>query len=335
MVDLHVWKDTLSEAWEESVVETWNKGDPNKTEYDKPEDPPSRDANMVISVKFPQQEPRIHRAFPGSLEDLEIYRQEVVHGAHNHWVPKGILQEVVRIGRKIRHNEKLTPKENEFMKTDNVKKWSYTYNGRLFGFDLESGRKIDQFEESLVKLTEAPHTRRAIMTLWQPWTDMFVPDPACLDLVAMRIFGDELRMNVVMRSNDAFKAAFMNMWAFTDLQSLAAQEMTKRLGRPIKPGSYTHHSISYHIYGSYFKEFGGFLETLKKREFKDRVWNSSEELAQEAFEHGKIMLLNEYFGTDKQLPIYHQDRLYSELSPNRRSEVEPSVRAGIEARLKK
>jgi len=29
---------------------------------------------------------RIHRAFPGGLEDLEIYRQEVVDGVHDHWI---------------------------------------------------------------------------------------------------------------------------------------------------------------------------------------------------------------------------------------------------------
>ena len=38
------------------------------------------------SVEDPFAEPRIHRAFPGGLEDLEIYRQEVVDGVHDHWI---------------------------------------------------------------------------------------------------------------------------------------------------------------------------------------------------------------------------------------------------------
>ena len=76
----------MPDTWERAVMITWEKGLVIKTEYDKPNDPPSRDCTMVMVVKRPMDEPRIHRAFPAGLEDLEVYRQEVVEGVHDHWI---------------------------------------------------------------------------------------------------------------------------------------------------------------------------------------------------------------------------------------------------------
>ena len=72
--------ETLPEVWEKSLLECWKKGIAVKTEYDKPEDPPSKDCTMIMEVIHPFKEPRLHRAFPAGLEDLEIYRQEVLYG---------------------------------------------------------------------------------------------------------------------------------------------------------------------------------------------------------------------------------------------------------------
>ena len=134
----------------------------------------------MIVARRPFQEPRIHKAFPGSLEDLEIYRQEVVEGIHDHWV---------------------NPEEG---------KWSYTYHQRLFAYDLfgPDGKKraINQFDYLIEKLASAPHSRRAQAITWKPDVDPAVDDPACLQRMWFRIHGDELRMNVHMRSNDAYGA---------------------------------------------------------------------------------------------------------------------------------
>ena len=83
---LKVETDTIPEAWEKSVIECWNNGARIKTEYDKAGDPPSRDCTMIMVIRIPFREPRIHRAFPGGLDDLEVYRQEVVNGVHDHWI---------------------------------------------------------------------------------------------------------------------------------------------------------------------------------------------------------------------------------------------------------
>ena len=42
--------DCLPEAWERAVLAVWNKGLEVKTQYDKPEDPPSKDATVIVTV---------------------------------------------------------------------------------------------------------------------------------------------------------------------------------------------------------------------------------------------------------------------------------------------
>jgi thymidylate synthase len=251
--------ETLPEAWETAVVRTWNEGTAIATEYDHPGDPPSRDATAVIAVADPFAEPRIHRAFPGGIVELEQYRQEVVHGIHDHWVD---------------------PSEG---------KWEYTYHERLAAYSvpgLESA--INQLDYVVDALASAPHTRRAQAILWKPWEDAGISDPACLQRMWFRVYDDRLVLNAHMRSNDAFKAAFMNMYAFTDLQRVIAGRLSERLGREIKPGQYTHIADSFHIYGSYVQDFNGFLNTLKLRSFEERTFRTED--VQEIIDEARDMI---------------------------------------------
>lgn len=238
---------TLPEAWEQAVVETWRSGTAIPTQYDRPGDPPSRDCTAVIVVREPLAEPRIHRAFPGGIVELECYRQEVVDGIHDHWVDPA------------------------------AGKWEYTYHERLAAYSVPGlAKPVDQIAYIIDALTDAPHTRRAQAITWKPWEDAGIQDPACLQRIWCRIFGDELVMNIHMRSNDAFKAAFMNMYAFTDLQRLIAERVSERLGRPVRVGQYTHIADSFHIYGSYFDEFEGFLRSLETRSFEERTFRTED-----------------------------------------------------------
>ena len=252
---------TLPEGWERAVLECWQHGEPFRTEYDKPADPPSRDCVMMLVVADPFAEPRIHRAFPGGLDDLEVYRQEVVHGVHDHWIDPA------------------------------AGKWEYTYHERLYRYAVPSVGVVDQIQKCIDKLAEAPHTRRAQAVTWQVWNDLGISDPACLQRLWFRIQDDKLYLHVHMRSNDAYKAAYMNMFAFTDIQRMVAEELTRRLKRPIRPGRYIHCADSFHIYGSYFNEFEGFLKTVQNRSWENRTWSS--DFAQPMFLDGLKRLLAE------------------------------------------
>jgi thymidylate synthase len=234
---------TLPEGWEASVADCWRHGLPFRTEYDKPGDPPSKDAAMIVDIAEPLAEPRIHRAFPDSLEKLEAYRQEVLHGVHDHWI---------------------NPAEG---------KWQYTYHERLCAYEVPGVGVFDQIERALERLVRVPYSRRAQAVTWKVWLDLDAEDPACLQRLWFRLDeGDRLRLHVHIRSNDAFKAAFMNMYAFTELLRAAAETLSARIGRPVTVGRYVHVADSYHIYGSYFDQFKGFLETLERRTFEERTW---------------------------------------------------------------
>jgi thymidylate synthase len=245
---LFVTGKNLPEAWEKAVLECWHKGAPIRTEYDKPGDPPSRDCTILWTVEDPFAEPRIHRAFPGGLEDLEIYRQEVVEGIHDHWI---------------------APKEG---------KWTYTYHKRLFSYEIE-GEMIDQVSYIINKLSQAGHSRRAQAITWNPKNDPPTYDPPCLQRIWCRMLEDEsgglvLNMNAHWRSRDAYKAAYMNVFSLTDLQRIIAQRISTQIQKVVRVGRYADLVDSFHIYGSYFNEFQGFLKMVEKRTFAGRTWNS-------------------------------------------------------------
>jgi thymidylate synthase len=250
---------TLPAVWEEAVIRTWEQGLSIRTEYDKQSDPPSKDVTMVMVIQQPMAEPRIHRAFPGGLEDLEIYRQEVLNGIHDNWIK---------------------PEEG---------KWSYTYHQRIFSYQID-GERIDQMSYIIDKLKMREYSRRAQAIMWNPKIDSSGDDPPCLQRIWFRISRDDrnspvLNMNTHWRSRDAYKAAFMNIFALTDLQREVCKNLSEETGRQIMVGRYVDITDSFHIYGSYHNEFKNFLDTVKKRSFKDRTWNT--EFAEPFFQEAR------------------------------------------------
>ena len=238
MKSVHIVDQSLPLAWERAVIACWQEGQSFPTEYDKPDDPNSRDVSALIHVTRPFDEPRIHRAFPAGLEDLEKYRAEVLYGVHDHWIDPS------------------------------AGKWEYTYHERLFAYDVPQHGVFDQIAAAVEKLKAVPHTRRAQAVTWQVWNDTAIDDPACLQRLWFRIAEGALHMNIHIRSNDAFKAAFMNMYAFTELQA----DMARQIG--VEPGHYMHLADSFHIYGSYFDEFEGFLKMVESRDVENRTFTT-------------------------------------------------------------
>ena len=307
---------TVPEAWERSVLRLWEEGARVRTEYDRELDEPSRDSTMVIVVEKPLAEPRIHLAFPGGIEDLEKYRQEVLFGVHDGWI---------------------RPEEG---------KWTYTYHQRLCAYaprdDLASSTKkspfkpVDQIQYIIEKLSSSPHSRRAQGITWMPTADPATNDPPCLQRIWCRLIpvgetgaggrgpgagnGGEsqepgagnrddssssvtrppapgtrhpnadfvLNMNSHWRSRDAYKAAFMNIYALTDLQRWLAEKISEKMKRPVAVGRYVDISDSYHIYGAYFQEFcARFLKLVRERPFEKRVWRTDDRRVQAAIKRAQ------------------------------------------------
>ena len=248
--------DCIARAWENALVLLYRSGCQVRTQYDKPDDPPSRDATMVLVVHDPLAEPMIHRDLPGGLEELQEYVMEVCEGIKDHCV-----------------RDPNDPHDT---------RWEYTYHQRLFRYEAPTVGPIDQIEHICRQLAETPYTRRAQAITWKVWEDNNCYDPACLQSVWCRITEEQaessaqpcrrLSMNVRFRSNDAYKAAFMNIFALVQLQQRIAARIAELSGQPVQLGRYCHMADSFHIYGANIREFEGrFLGALEKRTFEQRT----------------------------------------------------------------
>ena len=247
---LHAKGECIARAWENSLLALYQAGCDIRTQYDKPNDPPSKDATMIITIDDPLAEPMIHRDFPGGFEDLQEYVMEVCEGIKDHCVRD--------------------PND------PNDTRWEYTYHQRLFAYTVPGGEPFDQIEHICRELAETPYTRRAQAITWKVWEDNACYDPACLQSIWCRITEHDelwlLNMNVRFRSNDAYKAAFMNIFALVQLQRRMAERIAELSGRTVRPGRYCHMADSYHIYGSNLAEFEArFLRAVENRTFEQRT----------------------------------------------------------------
>jgi thymidylate synthase len=225
---------TLPEAWEKSLVTLSESGVIIDTEYHEK----SIDAPAVIVVEEPFAEPRVHLKgiVAGSLKGLLEYVDEVVKGVHDYL----------------------------------VEKFGYTYHERLFSYKLPNNVVVNQIDRVIEKLRKASYTRRAQAITWQPWKDLETEHPPCLQRMWFRVVNGKLVMHVHMRSNDALKAAYMNMYAFTELQKYIAESLGVEIGR------YMHIADSYHVYERDWKWFKAFVEQVKSGESRKR-WRTTEE----------------------------------------------------------
>ncbi|MDR1727994.1 MAG: thymidylate synthase [Acidobacteriota bacterium] len=248
---LHVEADCIARAWERSLVELHRNGCRIKTQYDRQGDPESRDCTMMLTVADPLSEPMIHKDLPCGPEELEEYVMEVCEGIKDH---------LVRDPRDASDT-----------------RWDYTYHQRLRAYGTgDGGKPFDQVEAMCRALAETPYTRRAQAVTWRVGEDNACFDPPCLQSLWCRVTEEEaesfLSMNVRFRSNDAYKAAFMNIFALTRLQQDMAARVSELSGRRVRVGRYCHMVDSYHIYGSSFREFENrFLGALERRTFEERT----------------------------------------------------------------
>ena len=263
---LNVEEDTIPRAYEKAIEAVWEKGVSIRTEYDRPEDPPSRDATVIIVVRHPFGQPRFHRSFADGLGGLAEYVMEVVHGAHDYWVKP--VEEIMK-GKESKDT-----------------RWTYSYHERLFEYRIED-KVVDQIGYLIDKLSSTGYSRRAQAITWNPKLDPPTDDPPCLQRIWGRLCEDGeggyiYNMNTHWRSRDLFKAWFENVIALTTLMRNIAEEISKKTGKEVRVGRYVDISDSLHIYGSYFREIEGdpekgiksFFEKLKSRSFEERTWDS-------------------------------------------------------------
>jgi len=287
---LFVQEKTLAMAYEKALLTLYTQGCRMKTQYDKPNDPPSIDASMNITTWEPWSDPMIHKAFPGGIEDLKEYSMELF-GAKDHWVKN--------------------------MNDAGDTRWEYTYHGRLSGYgswkEKKNGScadigpfKINQIDKVVDKLCAQPFTRQAQMITWMPNIDFDCYDPPCLQSLWYRLLEDErgtywLNCNVRFRSNDAWGANFMNMFGFTQFnRRIIADRVQERVGKTVELGRMNWHADSWHIYGKDIEEAKQRLfDRLDDMTFEERTYNFHNDFIQEMYDGAETMVVKKIAEYDR------------------------------------
>ncbi|MHA1193472.1 MAG: hypothetical protein ACTSP9_14485, partial [Promethearchaeota archaeon] len=89
---IHISKQNVRDAWLSAVIQVLYDGDDIKTEYDKPDDPPSKDATVMIEIEEPLSNPISYEIY-GCMADTYLigsiqggYIEEILEGVNDHYI---------------------------------------------------------------------------------------------------------------------------------------------------------------------------------------------------------------------------------------------------------
>jgi len=174
-----------------------------------------QEISLTMVVEKPLAEPMISKLFIGGYRELQQYVMEVLDGILNFKIGEDTC-------------------------------WEYTYHDRMVNFPTVGGG-FNQVEFVINELKRSADSRRAVINIRDNSIDPFNENPACLQHMQYFVRGGKLHSKVLMRSNDAAKATFMNAFAFIMLQ----KKIADALG--VEVGTYSHRASSFHCYE---KDFG-------------------------------------------------------------------------------
>jgi len=241
---------TLPEVYNKALVELYTNGTSSGTDYNQDQ----LEISVTMVIEEPISEPMISRLFIGGPHELQQYIMEICDG---------IL---------------------DFMIGVDENTWEYTYHNRMRKFPLHpdaiplknlgfvGAEKTDimwlnQIDWVVQDLKRNPDSRRAIINIRDNSIDPFIANPACLQNIQFLIREGKLHMKVLMRSNDAPEATFMNAFAFIMFQKKIADE----LGVPV--GSYTHRANSFHVYEKDYALLNSYIEGITNRDLDDLTYS--------------------------------------------------------------
>ena len=185
-----------------------------------------KEVSMTFYVENALAEPFVSKLFPGGHYELQQYEMEIVDG---------VLDFMTSLGDTY---------------------WEYTYHQR-FAYQLPF-----IYEE----LRRNPYSRRAIMNIRDFEVDSSNEHPACLQSIAFYQREGKLHMKIMMRSNDAVQATFMNAVGFIALQ----RKVAKDLGYEV--GSYTHAAHSFHAYENSFGLLETYAQNISEKPFEELTY---------------------------------------------------------------
>jgi len=216
---------SLPEAYHKAIMALHTEGDVvSCNDWDQLQ----KEVSMTYVAEEPLTEPMISRLYIGGYRELQQYVMEVLDGILDFKIGDGNC-------------------------------WEYTYHDRMFNYP----GGFNQIAFITDELRRNADTRRAVAIIRDNAVDPFNADPACLQHMQFLIRGGKLHCKVLMRSNDAVEASFMNAFAFVALQkSIAGQ-----LGVPT--GSYTHRANSFHCYEKDFTLLAQYADGITNKQAAD------------------------------------------------------------------
>ncbi len=240
---------TLGDAWEKACKIIMEKG--HNRYVQAPEyKVETKDLPLMIKVSEPFSEPRLSEKANTSRDQADDYTDRLINGS---------------------------PKENE-------NSFDYTYYSRLRCYPdckvraflpsvtdtqeelmkevekISPGKKcvvrrIDQVDKAIKILKKDPTRRTVVMHTWIPYRDLMKFGPKreetsspCVVLVYPQLVDEKLHMFIVMKTNDLYNAWPENAYGLSALQKYIAD------GLGVETGTYTHFSVSMHIYKDMFEE---------------------------------------------------------------------------------
>ena len=128
----------------------------------------------------------------------------------------------------------------------------------------EDGKPIDQIRNLLSQLKKNPHSRRLIVSAWNPAEVDAMALPPCHCLFQFYVADGRLSCQLYQRSADIFLGVPFNIASYALLTMMVAQVSG------LKPGDFVHTLGDAHLYSNHFEQAREQLQRTPKR--LPRMW---------------------------------------------------------------
>jgi len=246
--------DTLSEAWEKSVIALLEKGH-NRFIQAPDYQTWQKDAPMFIMVRNPLQEPMIHPKAPVQPGQADEYAKDVINGKDD--ADKENAFDYTYFARFRCYPDCETRADwPNVVSSENIDEIRQRINQGKCNVKV-----LDQVQIAIDTLKKDPSRRSIVMTSWIPARDSIKFGPKrekssspCIVNIHPQIIENKLHLFVIMKTNDLFNAWPLNAYAMVKLQ----KHMAEQIG--VEVGTYNHFAISMNLYEDMYE----FAEELKK-----------------------------------------------------------------------
>ena len=136
------------------------------------------------------------------------------------------------------------------LKIKNDSEFAKTYGdlGPVYGAQWRNFNGVDQLQFILDEIKNNPHSRRMILSAWNPAEIKHMALPPCHTLIQFYVVNDTLSLQLYQRSADIFLGVPFNIASYALLLMMVAQVSH------LKVGEFVHTLGDAHIYQNHFDQ---------------------------------------------------------------------------------